>query len=126
MPNRTLPPWTPDMSDGCTALPVGPLALRRRFNRWFFRRQRGATRACSLHDGAYYYGGSAADRLEADDALVRRWEASGVPRLTRWSAYRATRLCGGPRWRTPGVSWANGGQVFRYTDAPARPEGTGG
>lgn len=118
MTDPELPPWDDSMSDGCSALPIGPLRLRRRFNRWLFARHPGAAWACVRHDATYYAGGSREDRLDADFALSARWEVVGVPEVVRVLAFRAIRIFGAPRWRTAGVSWAFGGARFRY-DEPA-------
>lgn len=103
------------MSDGCSALPIGPLVLRKQFNLWVFDRWPDATAGCLAHDRAYYYGGTYEDRLQADGDLMYAWELAGVPKRTRQLAWRAIRFGGDPRWRTPGVSWGYGGGVFRYT-----------
>lgn len=125
MSRRTLPKWNPERCDGCSALPLGSEALRRRVNTWLFRDHPEATVACEAHDEAYYYGGSEADRLAADDALVEAWKAAGVSAFVRTLGYRAIRLFGGPGARTPGVSWAFGGEYFQYSDEPAVPEDEG-
>lgn len=114
-----VPVWVPSMSDGCSALPVGPILVRRRVNHWLFAGQPGATAVCEGHDEDYHYGGSKQDRLASDLRMRVRWEAIGVKRWKRVVVYRLIRTFGGPRWRTPGVSWAFGGDVFKYTDEPA-------
>jgi hypothetical protein len=113
-----LPPWDDSMSDGCSAIPIGPRRVRRRFNRWLFARHPGASAACLRHDRAYYAGGSREDREMADLALVARWGDVGVPEFVRVLAFRAIRIFGSPVWRTDGVSWGFGGARFRY-DEPA-------
>lgn len=121
--SRTLPRWKSSMSDGCSALAIGPRALRRRFNDWLFAPWPAAGEACARHDKAYYYGGTKQQRLEADEALDQAWGIAGVPGATRLAAYAAIRAFGGPGWRTPGVAWSFGGELFEYTDAPAREAG---
>lgn len=116
-----LPPWSPKMFDGCSAMPVGPLAFRRRFNHWFFKKWPGATPGCEPHDEDHYYGGSKEDRLKSDHRFMARWEVAGVPRWLRRLTFRLVRAFGGPRWRIPGVSWAHGGGRFKYTEHPAFP-----
>lgn len=119
---RTLPPWDPNTSDGCSALPVGSLATRMRFNAFLFRNHTPEARAaCEAHDEAYYYGGSEEDRLLADNVMLKAWEEAGVSWFTRTLAYRLIRLFGGPDARTPGVSWSFGGEFFQYSDRPAVP-----
>ena len=113
-----LAPWDDSMSDGCSALPIGPRALRRRFNLWLFRKYPNTTAGCLAHDRSYYYGGTMEDRELADEDLMDAWEDAGVPERTRQLAYRFIRFGGDPRWRTAGVSWAFGGGVFRYTARP--------
>ncbi len=112
-----LPPWDDSMSDGCSALPIGPRAMRRRFNTWVFSKWPDASAGCLAHDRSYYYGGTMEDRTLADEDLMDDWEEAGVPGWVRRLAWRFIRSGGGPRWRTPGVSWAFGGGVFRYTAA---------
>jgi len=119
---RTLPKWDPADSDGCSALPIGSRALRRHINTWFFRDLPDATVACEAHDEAYYYGGSRQDRLAADGALDEGWKQAGVSRAVRALGYRSIRTFGGPRAKTPDVSWAFGGELFQYSDEPAIPE----
>lgn len=104
---RTLPPWVDSMSDGCSGGAV-----------WLTRVP--ALRACCvIHDRAYYFGGSIADRQAADHALAAGLTAAGLPAWRAALVYRAVQLGGAPRWRRPGVSWAFGGRVFAYTAAPA-------
>jgi hypothetical protein len=104
----TLPPWNDAMSDGCSGpVPVGePKYLA----------------CCFRHDEAYYYGGSRADRLVADEALRACWIANGMGWIDADIRVWFIRLFGGPMWRRKNVSWAFGGEVFAYTDAPATPE----
>ena len=122
MSQRTLPRWDPEQPRIEMALPLGSLSFRRHLNSWLFRNHPDATPACLAHDEAYYYGGSEADRLAADDALVAAWKEAGVPAFVRTLGYRAIRIFGGPAARTPGISWAFGGEYFQYSDEPAIPE----
>jgi hypothetical protein len=110
------------MSDGCSALSIGPRALRRRFNLWLFSRWPDATEGCLAHDRSYYYGGSMATRLQADEDLMDAWADAGVPEQTRQLAWTLIRFGGAPTWRTPGVSWAFGGGVFEYTGPRRLPQ----
>ena len=110
-----VPPWDRSLSDGCSALPVGPLLVRRRVNLWLFAGLAGATAVCESHDEDYHYGGTREDRLESDLKMKGRWKAIGVPEWKRVIVFRLIRTFGGPRWRTPGVSWAHGGGRFRYS-----------
>ena len=120
---RTLPKWDPDsMSDGCSALPIGPLAVRRRFNRWVFKRWPGTRKWCEAHDRGYRLGGPKWLRVMLDIKMLGGWEEEGVPEWVLELTFRAIRFGGGPRWRTPGVSWANGGEFYRYDEQPAREE----
>lgn len=120
---RTLPRWESSMSDGCSALPVGPLWLRRRFNTWLFRRHPAASTACEGHDKAYYLGGSKQDRLEADNVMRELWILAGVPPWIGRLALALIKVGGSPGARIPEVSWSFGGDLFEYTDAPAREVG---
>ena len=97
---------------------------------------RKALAACKIHDRAYALGGHRIDRLDADFALQVAWNkianehttSSLLPwvQWTYWrervgirawsdTGYAAIRLFGGPGGRMPGVSWAYGNEVFRYT-----------
>ena len=99
----TLPPWTPELSDGCTDSPDAG---------WW-----GVHRSCCLeHDRAYHAGGSRADRRAADGAFFRCLIEKGMPRPIAWVYFGAVRVGGHPRFRRAGVSWAWGGSRFRYTD----------
>lgn len=97
-----LPEWTPEMSDGCTAAPdAGP---------W------GDHRACCVeHDRRYYYGGTKAERLEADLAMYSCMVASGMPAPVAWLYFRAVRVWGHPAYRRPRISWGFGGRRFGYS-----------
>ena len=114
-----LPPWDPSTCDGCSALPIGPLRVRRRFNRWLFKHWPDATKACERHDEAYYYGGTKEERLDADAALVARWahlKPKRVPHAVCTLAFNMIRALGGPSTKMPGVSWAHGGKRFKYDE----------
>lgn len=103
---RTLPPWDASMSDGCSGAPLlsGIPAARA---------------CCVVHDEAYYYGGSATDRLVADVRFRACLMAHGIPWWRATGALIAIRLFGGPGSKVPRVSWGFGGSVFAYTDRPA-------
>jgi hypothetical protein len=118
---RTLPPWDPNTSDGCSALPFGRQAARLRVNMFLFRDKPEARAACEAHDEAYYYGGTEEDRLLSDNVLLKAWEEAGVSWFVRTLGYRLIRLFGGPGARTTGVSWAFGGEYFQYSERPAVP-----
>lgn len=62
---NTLQPFT---TDGCSAFPDGTLTEK---NLWL--------RCCSLHDIAYWQGGSYQERVEADDELKRCVDNIGEP-----------------------------------------------
>lgn len=108
------------MSDGCSALPVGPLWLRRRFNTWLFKRWPEALPACEGHDRAYYLGDSKQDRAQADSVMRELWLVAGVPPWIVRLALSLIEVGGRPGARMPGVSWSFGGDLFEYTDTPAR------
>lgn len=108
---RTLPPWQDAWSDGCSL--VGRVSA-------YFRRPE-ILAVCRRHDEAYYYGGSAEDRLREDKKLCGGWIAAGMPPAVAWAAFRAVRVGGHPSFELPGVSWAFGDDVFAYTDRPAVP-----
>jgi hypothetical protein len=112
-----LPAWRDEWSDGCSV----PRLLRRLLP-WLLPLETEAEReACRRHDEAYYYGGSAADRRRADDEFHARLLAAGMPRPKANVYWGAVRIGGHPAFRVRGVSWAFGGEVFRYTAAPAVP-----
>lgn len=102
-----LPPWNDSMSDGCSFAPIADSIP-------------GCHGCCVRHDEAYYYGGSKADRLAADNALKACWIANGMARWRAEWRYRRVRILGVPWLRIKGVSWAFGGDVFKYTDKPNR------
>lgn len=98
----TLPPWDDSMSDGCSGAP-------------FLSKLLGAVACCKRHDEAYYYGGTRADREQADRALLACWLRTGE--VSAWRAqlgYRIVRVMGSPQLRIKGVSWSFGGDVFAY------------
>ena len=116
-----LPPFDPNLSDGCSMLPLWPLWMgRRRIQRWALRLVvrdvEAAAAICCAHDRAYYYGGTEDDRMEADlrwqDAM---WVIDRTPE--HWftmAGFVKIRELGGPEHKIPGVSWAYGGE--RYVD----------
>jgi hypothetical protein len=69
--------FDPKKSDGCTLSPDG----------WW-------RSACVKHDGAYYSGGSAADRKAADRALRDDMIKNGAPPAVANVYYGAVRLGG--------------------------------
>lgn len=77
---------------------------------------------CVRHDEAYYYGGSKQDREQADRRFYECLLNAGVvPWLAR--IYHAAVQTGGhPVFRRKNVSWAFGGERFRYDPEPAIPE----
>lgn len=138
MSTRTLIEFDPLASDGCSSLAAlshlrlvpkdatkeAQLAI---IKAWFGEDWRAAVRACICHDRRYYLGGSTADRKRADVELRLAWlriEGGNLwERASRRAfietGYVAIRAFGGPEAKTPGVSWAYGGQRFEYTDEPA-------
>ncbi len=103
---RSVPPWSPSMSDGCTNAPDAG---------WW-----GVHRECCLeHDRVYYYGGNRVDRLDADRALFSCLLVRGMPAPIAWLYFRAVRVFGHPCRRRAGVSWAWGGRRFKYSRRPA-------
>lgn len=110
---RFLPRWNPAWSDGCSV----PAWLRGRVP----LESPEAQRVCQEHDHTYYLGGSELDRLRADLtfalALLDTREREVTERY-----YIAVRIGGGPKARVPGVSWAWGGERFRYDPEPAEEE----
>jgi hypothetical protein len=102
---RMLPRWRDEWSDGCSFAPIASAT---------------ACRACCVrHDEAYYYGGGKADRRRADEQFLVCLVGRGMPSALAEVYYRAVRIGGAPRLHIPRVSWAFGGQVFRYTERPA-------
>jgi hypothetical protein len=99
-----LPPWDDAMSDGCTGAPFLDVCPE-------------AHACCVRHDERYYYGGSKADRRRADQAFYTCLRAIGIPLWRAQASYRFIRWFGGPDGRQP-WSWAYGGGVFAYTEAP--------
>ena len=106
MKNNLLPPWTDDLSDGCSV----PFFIRP------FIRDSPACRECCLeHDQAYYYGGTRIERAAADEKL-RLCLSRHMPIWAADAAYRFTRVFGSPYLRRKGVSWAFGGERFCYDE----------
>jgi len=104
--HRTLPPWDDSMSDGCSFSPDV---------------NDGVRAACTIHDKAYYYGGSEQDRLAADDKFREDLVRADMWRWVASIYYRGVRTFGGPGLRLKGVSWSFGGEYFAYDDHPAVP-----
>jgi len=118
MARRTLPQWDDRWSDGCSVP---------RIARGFLPEEQGETRQCCVrHDEAYYYGGSREERQEADGRFSACLLAAGVPPWLARVYYLAVRVGGHPRFRRPNVSWAFGGDRFRYDPEPAIPEDPAG
>ena len=101
------------MSDGCSV----PLALR------FVLPQETPAQChvCALHDQAYYYGGSRADRRAADAKLREGLIGAGMPAAKAWGYWLVVRFAGTPWYRMEGISWAFGDRYFKYSREPARP-----
>lgn len=99
---EALPPWDPDMSDGCTDSPDSG---------WW-----GVHLECCLfHDESYYYGGSKKERARVDRDFYDCLIAHNMPRLIAMTYYRAVRIGGHPRFKRKGASWGFGGEVFEYS-----------
>lgn len=104
--HRTLPRWQDPWSDGCSFSPDVNARVKA---------------VCTSHDEAYYYGGSAQDRLEADQKFRERLLEAGMWPWVAYLYYRSVRTSGGPGLRRKGVSWSFGGKYFAYDDHPATP-----
>jgi hypothetical protein len=104
--DRPLPPWDDTMSDGCSATAL----LKHLFETPLVRA------ACVHHDRAYYFGGSREDRLRADYQLGVDWIRAGLTVTEVESGIAAIRVGGEPWYRVKGVSWAFGGERFRYSE----------
>lgn len=109
---RTLPPWNDAMSDGCsvpewlrTVLPI---------------EKPEEIAVCRVHDHAYYLGGSEKDREVADAQFYMGLLQVGMNQYKASMYHAAVRLFGGPEFELKGRSWSYGGDVFAYTEAPAR------
>lgn len=110
-----LPAWRDEWSDGCSV----PKLLRRLLP-WVLAPETEAERdACVCHDEDYYYGGSRRDREIADEKFWRRLRQAGMPQWKADLYWGAVRIGGHPMFRIRGVSWAFGGQIFRYSATPA-------
>lgn len=101
-----LPPWKPEMCDGCSVP-------------WLFRllipRETTAERlSCCQHDQAYYYGGTVADRLQADLRLYQGLLDAGMPPSRADAYYWAVRWFGGPYWGLGEKRWSWGGRYYKY------------
>jgi len=76
---------------------------------------------CVQHDQRYYYGGSKADHLAADewfrDALIDHGMRPEEAAIVFYFVQRG----GVPHGRLP-WSWAFGGKRFQYDESPATPE----
>lgn len=105
---RTLPAWNPEWSDGCShASDLNNPEIRK---------------CCVAHDEEYYYGGSYSDRDYADARFWRCLIDARMDLPLAWAYHEMVQNFGGPGWREPGVSWAFGGNYFRYSKHPAQPE----
>ncbi|MFN0218430.1 MAG: DUF1353 domain-containing protein [Hyphomicrobium sp.] len=76
---------------------------------------------CERHDEAYYYGGSRAQRRDADERLRSGLIEVGMSKPRAWGYWLAVRLGGAPWLRIKGVSWAFAGAYFKYSPDPAAP-----
>lgn len=86
----------PFHTDGCSAFPDGTLADPEKWQA-----------PCVEHDRAYWRGGSAEDRLQADRTLRQAVSAKGHPVIAEFM-YLGVRLGGSPWWPTPwrwGFGW---------------------
>ena len=109
MSTRVLRPFDPARdSDGCTLAPW--LSANPKYRE-----------LCVIHDRAYYYGGSEADKLLADEALRDGLIAHGMDREQAAIVFWAVQRGGVPQARLP-WSWAFGGKRFQYDESPATPE----
>lgn len=106
---RFLPRWRDEWSDKCSFAPL--LSADPKF-----------ARRCITHDEHYYYGGPRRWRLAADRELRNGLLADGCPGWRAVLVYLLVRTYGHPRFKTPSVSWAFGGNFFTYSDEPAMPE----
>lgn len=86
----------PFRTDGCSAFPDGTLADPEKWRA-----------PCVEHDRAYWRGGTAGERLQADRRLREAVGAEGHPVLAELM-YLGVRLGGSPWWPTPwrwGFGW---------------------
>jgi hypothetical protein len=93
------------MSDGCSGDPILSADPK-------------ARKCCVEHDRKYFLGGSRADREAADTEFRACLVKAGVPMWRAWYLWLSVRTFGGPSGRQPGVSWAFGDAIFRYTEKP--------
>jgi hypothetical protein len=90
------PPWTPALSDGCSA-PVMALLLDADL-----RAACHECRACCLaHDRAYYEGGTWADKLKADVELFNCMAACAKDDGVALSIFDAVYRYGRSHWYVP-------------------------
>lgn len=122
-----IPPWSPNVSDGCSVLPFLPkrvrIPLQQKIIHWVIDEKHlsRVIKVCEFHDRMYYYGGSKEDRRFADLALYNLWLVFGVPRWFAILGYYLIRVFGAPFWRRKDVSWAYGAERFKYSRLPALP-----
>lgn len=109
---RTLPRWKASMSDGCSIPPI---------LQGMITTDVAMHNACVRHDELYYYGGTEGDRLKADLKWAVALIDAGVAFSQVWDWLGFVRAFGGPEFRSFGVSWSFGGEVFAYTETPATP-----
>ena len=101
-----LPTWVPSMCDGCSV----PSALR-----WVLNTETVEQRAaCCTHDRAYYYGGSPAMRLVADQQLYDALIAADMPKWRAALYYYGVRVGGAPSWRYNPRRWSHGQANGQY------------
>ena len=111
-PVRTLKCWNDSMSDGCSVPQILRLAVP--------KENPAQCSVCAHHDQAYYYGGSRALRRETDATFRRALMAAGMWPVKASIYWLAVRIGGAPYYRVEGVSWAFGGNYFKYSAEPAQ------
>jgi hypothetical protein len=107
------PPFDPTTSDGCSI----PAVLKKLVPALAEFAAKCDHDACLRHDQAYHYGGSAAERIEADYQLflvARTRCGEAIAALV----FDAVRFYGGTAWGT-GRPWHGGEERWREpTEAP--------
>lgn len=102
------------MSDGCSV----PAFLRFAIP----QETPGQCSVCEHHDEFYYYGGSRALRQLADRLLREGLIRFGMSAPRAWMYWLGVRVGGAPWFRVQRVSWAFGGEHFRYSKEPAQAQ----
>ena len=101
---------SPFSTDGCSRFPDGSV----------LNGKKDWGHCCISHDRAYWRGGTADDRLKADEALRTRVQESTGNAMLATMMYKGVRIGGSPYWPTRfrwGYGWGYGRKYRSLTPA---------